>query len=193
MKLPYTPLIIFSLFIALAALSVSAQSGIGQGEAPVPQSNNSRPWGVKVTDPAIDAMRNQMIQQVGVDAVVTARFSAAINRLTILDARIVSLLNNIPSTCTFKSAATKELSAARTVLSSVDTQAIISVPDMQSESNKNTASNSRDSISIIDPAAATELQATLETSLSGMKSAVGMASRCPTITPSGATASPTSR
>lgn len=168
------------VFISLIGVSVYAQGGaIGQGQAPTPQPAG-RTWGVKVSDPAIDAMRAEMIQQVGVDAVVTARFSAAINRLNILDTRITTLIANTAISCPQKKTATRELTAAQNMLSTVDTFALISKTPI----DKTLVSSQKRSIdqtapSIIDPIAAVSTQATLDMTLNKMKSAVATVSLCP--------------
>ena len=133
-------------------------------------------WGTTISDPAIDAARLQMINKVGVNTIVSARFQAAQNRLAIFDQRITSLLSKTSSTCLIKADAAKSLVAARTLLSSVDMGSLIVAPDKKNSSTG----------PIIDASAAGSIKDTLEKSLLGMKDSVNKISSCPQYKPSAA-------
>ena len=107
-----------------------------------------------------------MIQTVGVDAVITARFQAAFNRLNILDQRIVMLLSKTSNTCTQKVLATKTLASATKTLSAIDTSRVV-VPEATTAKL------------VVDTVAVADIKSALDQSLVDMKSAITTLSLCP--------------
>ena len=123
-------------------------------------------WGVTAHGPELDKARMQMIQYVGVDAAITARFQAAYNRLSILDQRIVMLLSKTSNTCPQKTLAIKTLDSATKTLATVDTSKIV-VPD---ESTTKL---------VVDATAVSDIKTALDQSLVGMKDTITTLSLCP--------------
>lgn len=123
-------------------------------------SISAHAWGVKVRDPRIVTIQAQLIQQIGVDSVITARFEAALSRLSILDQRITSRINKTVDTCTFKTQATRALAGAQTTLS--DANAMTLTVDSK-----------------VDGALVTKGETILTQSLSEMQASLSLIARCP--------------
>ena len=119
-------------------------------------------WGVTVSDPSIDVLRNELIKQIGVDKIIASRFESAIHRLSILDQRLSSRITKTSDYCKSKTIAIKALDEARKIIPS--DQIII------------------DSNSKIDKVSFETNKAVLNKSLSGMKSVVETLSKCQTAT-----------
>ena len=148
----FTTLFIFAFSIVFTAHAAE------QKQQPV--------WGVTVHDAGVEQVRQKMIQTVGVDAVITARFQAAFNRLNILDQRIVMLLSKTSNTCTQKVLATKTLASATKTLSAIDTSRVV-VPEATTAKL------------VVDTVAVADIKSALDQSLVDMKSAITTLSLCP--------------
>jgi hypothetical protein len=152
------------LVIAFTSLFIFVFSLISIGYA---AEQKQKPiWGVTAHGSELDKAREQMIQYVGVDTVITARFQAAYNRLNILDQRIFMLLSKTANTCPQKVTATKTLDSATKTLATVDTSKLV-VPD-------GTTTNL-----IIDTTAVTDIKTALDQSLTDLKSTITTLSFCP--------------
>lgn len=190
MKLAYASLMGTLMVLSAISFSVFAQSDrqVGSGDV---RPSSARSWGVSLSDSVVNGMRDEMIKQVGIDAVITARFESARNRLEILGTRLDSRIDQTDKSCPTLSAARKSLDASVTTLRSVDTASlVVAVPTDANDTSyfqpveniDEQATMGQGNIPVkvaIDTRAVTTTQTTLDTSLSNLRASAAALSKCP--------------